>query len=253
MIPVYNGPQGELYHAKMEEAIPLLASQGLRFSAIVADPPYCSGGAGREKEQTPGQKYVLTGTKLTRPDFEGDQRDQRSFHSWSVLWLRSLLRVAARPCYLAVFIDRRNLATMVDALQVSGWKFTEILTWDKTQACRPRKGWFRSSQAEFIVVGQVGKRPRDQDYPAGTPCLPGVLTASRKKEEMEAHMHAKPIEVLKWLLTPASLTGGMVLDPFAGLASTLIAASALGLKAVGLEDSEEIAARAAARLVALQP
>jgi site-specific DNA-methyltransferase (adenine-specific) len=40
-----------------------------------------------------------------------------------------------------------------------------------------------------------------------------------------------PVELIEMLPTP----GGLVLDPFAGIGSTLVAAKQLGLPAVGIE------------------
>ena len=59
-----------------------------------------------------------------------------------------------------------------------------------------------------------------------------------KKERGEGNDHptVKPLALMKWLLTLCSTPdGGLVLDPFAGSGSTLLAARALGRECIGVE------------------
>lgn len=239
MTPVFQNDLVTLYHGAMEDVIPHLAASGQKFDAIIADGPYCSGGTGaRERTgKTPSQKYVMHGVTAQRADFSGDQRDQRTFLLWVSLWARLLVSVARAPCYLVSFIDKRNLPTMTDAIQLGGWRWSDLLPWDKgVGSCRPQKGWFRGSQCEYAVVGQLGTRGMEQTRDG--PCLEGVLRAGRAKDETALHMHAKPVQILKQLLgplTPCEPGSRVVLDPFAGSGSTAVAAMALGIRCVLIE------------------
>jgi len=62
------------------------------------------------------------------------------------------------------------------------------------------------------------------------------------------HSTVKPLALMRWLLTLVTPPGGTILDPFAGSGSTLVAAAQLGIRAVGIELSEEYAEIAARRI-----
>ena len=92
--------------------------------------------------------------------------------------------------------------------------------------------WKRGSAARFrSSVFQTSARV------AGTP----VGLAAR-----HGHPHAKPLDVLEDLL--AICPPGTIADPFAGSGSTLVAAKALGRKAIGVELEERYCEIAAKRL-----
>lgn len=237
-VPVYDAHGITLFQGEAEDIMRQLHACGERFQALVTDPPYCSGGTtARERTgKTAKAKYVLNDS-FDRADFQGDQRDQRSFGHWCALWLHLAIRMMQAPAYSVTFIDRRNLSSLTDAVQVAGWRFTDILPWDKTEGgCRPCKGWFRSSQAEYVVIGLLGSLGREQERKGE--CLPGVLRCKSTMEEKSYHMHAKPVEIMTTLLKPLTWMHagqGCVLDPFVGSGNTLIAARRLGLRAVGIE------------------
>jgi site-specific DNA-methyltransferase (adenine-specific) len=62
------------------------------------------------------------------------------------------------------------------------------------------------------------------------------------------HPTQKPVGVLVPLLRYSCPPGGLVLDPFLGSGSTLLAARQLGLRAIGIEREERYCAAAVARL-----
>lgn len=58
------------------------------FDAVVTDPPYASGGIKQnERNRTTNQKYSSMKAENALPDFDGDNKDQRSWTHWMAEWL----------------------------------------------------------------------------------------------------------------------------------------------------------------------
>ena len=63
-----------------------------------------------------------------------------------------------------------------------------------------------------------------------------------------SHPTQKPLALMKWLLNLVAPHGSLVLDPFAGSGTTLVAARDIGLRCIGIEKEPAYAAIAAKRL-----
>src|SRR5690606_23899598 len=63
------------------------------------------------------------------------------------------------------------------------------------------------------------------------------------------HPTVKPTELMAWLVRLVTPPGGIVLDPFAGSGSMLVAAKREGFKYIGIEREAEYVEIAKARLV----
>lgn len=197
--------------------------------ALITDPPYSSGGAFRgDRTDNTTKKYVLTQVETARPDFSGDNRDQRSFGYWMALWLSEALRVTKPGSPIVLFSDWRQLPTMTDSLQAGGFVWRGLAVWDKTESARPSLGRFRS-QSEFIVWGSNGPLSDDR----GVGCLPGVFRQIVKQDDKH-HMTGKPTPLMREIVKICT-PGGIILDPFAGSFTTGVAAILEGYKAIGFE------------------
>jgi site-specific DNA-methyltransferase (adenine-specific) len=205
--------------------------QGERADAVVTDPPYSSGGFTRGDRTLPvAEKYVQQGTHAIRPDFSGDNRDQRSWIGWCERWLALWIQVLVPGASIAVWTDWRQLPATTDALQGGGYVWRGVAVWDKTEGARPLYGRFRP-QAEYLVWGSVGNLKLND----GRPCYPGVLTKSVDSGKL--HITQKPIEVGVWSMSMAP-EASLVLDPFLGSGTTIIAAHRTGRRCYGCEISE---------------
>jgi site-specific DNA-methyltransferase (adenine-specific) len=212
--------------------------------AVVTDPPYSSGGMTRgDRMALTGAKYVGNDVHLQRPDFAGDNRDQRGFAYWCALWMAECLRVVMPGGPLVVFTDWRQLAATTDSMQAGGWVFRGIVPWDKTEGCRPQMGRF-ASQCEYAAWGTAGASPDRVDVG----CLAGMVRESVKVDD-KWHQTGKPEKVMRHLVRICP-PGGRVLDPFAGSGTTGVAALAEGRRFLGIEIGEEYSTLARERLAA---
>jgi site-specific DNA-methyltransferase (adenine-specific) len=212
------------------------------FGGVITDPPYASGAADQNaRQKSTAQKYSSAKPGSALPDFEGDSKDQRSWTHWMTEWLIEARRVSKAGAPICLFIDWRQLPNLTDAVQWAGWILRGILVWDKINS-RPQRGRFRQ-QAEFIVWGSNGHMPVDRNAPV----LPGVFRQGMPPFNKRIHQTEKPLEVMRDMVKIVE-PGGIILDPFAGAGTTVLAARLEGYPAVGIELSEYYAGAAAKRI-----
>lgn len=226
-----------LYHGESLEVLAQLDAGTV--GAVVTDPPYSSGGAFRsDRSQTTAVKYVSSDTKTKRHAFGGDNRDQRSFVAWSTMWLNAARVATVEGGVLASFIDWRQLPALSDALQCGGWTWRNVAVWHKPNG-RYQLGRFGSHQ-EFVLYASNGpvRAP-------GQGSAPGVLAHPTPRDKL--HIAQKPLAVMSWVLRVVP-GGAVVLDPFAGSGSTLVAARDMGHPAIGIEYDEAYCEAIAKRL-----
>lgn len=76
---------------------------------------------------------------------------------------------------------------------------------------------------------------------------PNVILSTGTAEE-NGHPCPKPLRWMKWLVGLASIEGEVILDPFMGSGTTLVAAKQFGRRAIGIEIEERYCEIAAKRL-----
>lgn len=223
------------------EALAFLAALPDCFvDAMITDGPYSSGGYVRGDRAKPVlSKYVddespWQGTR----GFMGDNRDQRSWCYWMALWLSEAHRVVKPGGYAGVFTDWRQLPSATDSLQAGGFLWRGVVVWDKGPSARaPHTGYFRH-QAEYFVWGTKGHlepAKHGGPFPGVIPCP--VLHADKR------HVTYKPVPLMRELVRCVP-PGGLILDPFAGSGSTLVASLLEGRRGIACEVDPETAKEA---------
>jgi len=222
--------QNHLYQGDCLKFLATLEDQSV--DALITDPPYSSGGLHvGARQQAPSAKYIQRNLKKAYVEFAGDNRDQRSQLSWYVLWLSEAYRILKPGAPVCLFSDWRQLPLTTDALQAAGFTWRGIVVWDKTEGVRPQSGRFRS-QAEYIIWGSKDGMPLDRQAPV----LPGVFRHPVRKAD-KFHMTGKPTALMRDVVKICE-RGGVILDPFAGSGTTLLAAALEGYQWLGSEMLE---------------
>ena len=240
-----NTKNYQIYQGDCLKILPTLKDESV--DAIISDPPYSSGGqSSGTRAAMPSKKYVNSEVKIVRPDFFGDNKDQRSFLYWCTLWLGECFRIAKMGSPVCIFTDWRQLPITTDAIQAAGFVWRGVLSWNKTEAVRPQKGRFRN-QCEYVVWGSKGDMPMKRNVKV----LPGAYTVPVRQDD-KFHLTGKPTELMEHLVKITE-PNGVILDPFLGSGTTGVAAIRQGYKFVGIEQSKEYFSIAEQRLSEAQP
>lgn len=222
------------------EALALLRSMpSAHVDAIITDPPYSSGGAFRgDRTASTNTKYTSTDVVNLRPDFAGDNRDQRAFSYWCALWLSESLRVAKPGAPIVLFTDWRQLPTVTDAMQAGGWVWRGLAMWDKGGGTRGVQGRY-TNQCEYLVWGSAGEMSLDRAIGSTSRNLPGVFRYPVVQADKH-HVTGKPTNLMRQVVKICE-PAGLILDPFAGSGTTLVAAKMEGYDYLGCELLEHYA------------
>lgn len=132
-------------------------------------------------------------------------------------------------CY--IMTNHKNLIEMLNEFTSAGFHFIKSLIWDKGNKIM---GQYYMSQFEYILFFRKGRGKKINN--CGTA---DILSISNKKDKDEfgknLHDTQKPIELMKILIENSSNEGELVLDPFMGIGTTIIAGEETKRNSIGVE------------------
>lgn len=204
-------------------------------AAVLTDVPYASGTRAEAKKNSSGA--MLRGGRFAKAPLANDQMTTPGF----VWMLREFARAARMKLVeggsFATFIDWRQYPNLIGALESADLRLNQVVVWDK-EVLGLGNG-FRS-QHEFLVHTSRGV-PRICSRSTGN------VLRCRRSEETE-HPSPKPVALLERILEVITEPGDLVVDPFAGSGSTLVACRNIGRRAIGVEIDPTFAEVARNRL-----
>lgn len=208
-------------------------------SAVVTDPPYCSGGFSEAGRRAAKGQGLRSETLSADGWFNGD-----NMGTAGLTWLLRLvaiesMRVLVEGGSLCMFCDWRMLPAIQPAIESAGLRTQNLVVWDKGSF--GLGAGFRAQHELMIhLVKGIGRF-----YAAD---VGNVIRATRIGKEDREHWTQKPVELLRPVVRTVAPRGGLVLDPFAGSGSTGVACVAEGVRFLGFEIDRDIAITARDRL-----
>lgn len=215
-----------LYHGDTREVLAAMPSESLDL--VVTDPPF-----GIEHDSN------HAGSEWAKQIIGDDAVD--------VSWLGNLAR-AMKPATALYLFTRWDVEHLwCEGIRAAGLRIVQSIVWDRgTHGMGDLKGAFGYSH-ERVIFATKGRHllrgPRLGDVWR----VPAIFS-----REWKWHPHEKPVDLLRIPITASSDPGALVFDGFAGSASTLIAARALGRRVLGVELDPQWHARGVARLAGAQ-
>ena len=201
-------------------------------------------------------------------------------HRFTRAWIAACGRVLRPSGSLWISGTQHVIFSAGFALQTLGWRLLNTITWYKPNASPNLSCRYFTHSSEILIwaaprhPGRLqhlfdyprmkaengGKqmrdvwvlpRPGEEELDADGQGRIWTLTSPRPEEKAHGkHPTQKPVALLRRIIEAAAPEGGLVLDPFAGSATTGVAALRLGRRFLGIEQDPTWLALARARLQA---
>lgn len=197
------------------DALVVLRDLDGQADLLVTDPPY--------RLTAGGNRAGAMGGKLSAANYDNSGL-LMDVVEWSDIG-GPIYRALSPDADAYVMCDDKNLFAAHAGFLRAGFRFHSLLTWDKIVPSRTR---YYMKDSEFTLYLWKG---RARDIAHG-----GDKRITRMPRPKDAvHPTQKPVELMSRYIANSSRPGDLVIDPFMGSGTTLVAATALRRRAVGIE------------------
>ena len=200
---------------------------GEKAQLILTDPPYNVKISGHVRSGRKYQEFAMASGEMTENEFTAFLKT-----------VFAQLQANSQPGSLHyVFMDWRHLREILSAAQGIFSELKNLCVWNKL--CGGMGSLYRS-QHELVFVFKNGKAPHTNNvelgrhgrYRTNVWDYPGIFINNKvNKANIHLHPTVKPVGLLAEVILDASPRKGIVLDPFGGSGSVLLAAERTGRQA----------------------
>ena len=227
-----NGHRLLCGNALDEESYPRLLGHE-RADMVFTDPPY----------NVPIQGHVSGLGRSTHGEFAmaSGEMSRAEFTRFLSTYMGHLARFSTDGSIHFHCMDWRHLREILAAGDAAYTELKALCVWNKTNG---GMGSLYRSKHEMVLVYKNGAAPhinnvelgRHGRYRTNVWDYPGVNTfRSGRDEDLALHPTVKPVSLVADAIRDCSKRGSLVLDPFAGSGTTILAAERTGRRAAAIE------------------
>ena len=206
---------------------------GERADLIFTDPPY----------NVPIDGHVCGLGRVKHDEFAmaSGEMGEAAFTAFLATVFRELKRVSKDGAIHFVCMDWRHMYELLSAGKAVYSELKNICVWNKTnggmgslyRSKHEMVAVFKSGTASHINNVEIGKHGR---YRTNVWDYAGVNSFGASRDnDLAMHPTVKPVELVRDAILDCSNRGGLILDPFAGSGTTLVAAHETGRRARCIE------------------
>jgi site-specific DNA-methyltransferase (adenine-specific) len=236
--PYYRDEWVTIYHADCRAVLPNLDPESVTL--LWTDPPYGHGNHDGDLNSRLNDHRGLANQPIAN-DGADEMRDVVDAA------LRLAVPILRHDCCCCCCCccggggPRPTFAWLAERMDRDGLTFFHSVIWDKIN---PGLGWRYRRQHEMVMVahregGKLSWALGDRD------AVPNLISLSAPRDRL--HANEKPLPLASGFIARHTRPGDLVLDPFLGSGTTLMAAKAMGRRAIGIEIEEEHCETAALR------
>lgn len=218
-----------------KEAVREMQDLNIKVDAIVTDPPYCVS----RTHQLGFSNMGRSGMNYGKWDYGFDQKE----------WITLCGPLVKTGGSMIIFNDWKNLSYLIEELEEQGFVIKDLIRWEK------RNPMPRNVNSRYVMDFEVAiwatkgnkgwtfNKPNDKPYIKPV-YITGIVPGGKKR----IHPTQKHLEVIEEIIKVHTNPRDLILDPFSGSGTTVLACKNTGRDAIGVEIDENYFNKSVERL-----